>query len=205
VAIDGHKWLFAPVEAGCILVRDRKLMRDTFSYRPPYYSFHDHTDEEEPVNFHEYGPQNSRAFRALKLWLTMSQAGRSSYQQTIAANIDLAAALARLLQDEPDFEVATRSLSITTFRYVPVDLDPTSASNRDYLNRLNRAVMEAVQRGGKAYLSNALVDSVFYLRTCITNFRSSEADVRALPGIVREQGHRLHRLLRQDALKSPLL
>lgn len=199
VAVDGHKWLFAPVEAGCVLVRDRKLMRNSFAYRPSYYSFYDHPEEQEPVNFHEYGPQNSRTFRALKLWLALGQAGSRGYQRMICANIALAGTLARLLDAEPDFEVATRSLSITTFRYVPEELGPYDPSQRDYLDQLNRAVMEAVQRGGKAYLSNALVEGTFYLRTCITNFRSTEADVRALPGIVREQGQELHRQLRRAA------
>jgi glutamate/tyrosine decarboxylase-like PLP-dependent enzyme len=82
VALDPHKWLYAPVEAGCVLVRDRSRLSETFAYHPPYYGF-TKPDEEPPLNYHELGPQNSRGFRALKVWLGILQAGRDGYVQSI--------------------------------------------------------------------------------------------------------------------------
>src|SRR4029077_4837998 len=68
VAVDPHKWLYAPLEAGCVLVRDAEKLRNAFSYRPAYYHFDD-----QVVNYHDFGPQNSRGFRALKVWLALRQ------------------------------------------------------------------------------------------------------------------------------------
>ena len=73
VAVDPHKWLYAPLEAGCALVRDAEALRGAFSYHPPYYHF-----EERATNYVDYGPQNSRGFRALKVWLALRQAGANT-------------------------------------------------------------------------------------------------------------------------------
>ena len=89
VAVDPHKWLYAPLEAGCALVRHAGALTDTFSYRPPYYHF-DEEETDPAVNFYERGPQNSRGFRALKVWLALRQAGREGYARSIADDIRLA-------------------------------------------------------------------------------------------------------------------
>jgi len=78
VALDPHKWLYSPLEAGCTLVRDPKLLVGAFSFHPDYYLFDDH-GEEQGRNYHEFGLQNSRGFRALKVWLALRQVGRSGY------------------------------------------------------------------------------------------------------------------------------
>ena len=76
VAVDPHKWLYAPLEAGCALVRDPAALRAAFAYHPPYYHF-----EEHATNYVDYGPQNSRGFRALKVWLALRQVGAAGYRQ----------------------------------------------------------------------------------------------------------------------------
>ncbi len=120
VAVDPHKWLYAPLEAGCALVRRRGDLRRAFSYHPSYYHF-DH----EVTNYFDYGPQNSRGFRALKVWLALRQVGWSGYQQMIGDDMRLSRHLHTLVQQHPDFEALTQHLSITTFRYVPGDLRPS--------------------------------------------------------------------------------
>ena len=75
VAVDPHKWLYAPLEAGCALVRDAEALRAAFAYHPPYYHF-----EERATNYVDYGPQNSRGFRALKVWLALRQVGAAGYR-----------------------------------------------------------------------------------------------------------------------------
>jgi len=85
VALDPHKWLYAPLEAGCVLVRDGQRLRDAFSYHPPYHHF-----GEEAVNLVDYGPQNSRGFRALKVWLGLQQVGRRGCVQMIGDDVALA-------------------------------------------------------------------------------------------------------------------
>ena len=200
IAIDAHKWLFAPLEAGCAIVRNPKQLRDTFSYSPSYYRYYGHPGE-EPVNFHEYGPQNSRGFRALKVWLALRQAGRQNYVDMISNNIQLAQTLYRDLEATPDFEVGTQGLSVTTFRYVPNDLEVNTPKTESYLNELNGELLSRIQKGGEAYASNAVLDGKFFLRVCVTNFRSTLEDVRALPAIVRRLGSNLDHEMRPRDLR----
>src|SRR6185369_3214612 len=117
VAVDPHKWLYAPLEAGCALVRDQDALRAAFAYHPPYYHF-----EERATNYVDYGPQNSRGFRALKVWLAMRQVGAAGYRRMIADDIRLSRAMADAVGRHPELEFATQELSITTFRFVPGDL-----------------------------------------------------------------------------------
>ena len=182
VAVDPHKWLYAPLEAGCALVRRPEDLRNAFSYRPPYY----HLDE-DVLNLVDYGPQNSRGFRALKVWLALQHIGRIGYVETIAEDMRLSRKLHQLLQNHPEFEALTQSLSITTFRYVPSDLQSKVGQPEveEALNRLNRDLLDRVEKSGEAFLSNAVIDGKFALRACIVNFRTSEEDIEALPGILK--------------------
>src|SRR5262249_6208713 len=134
VAGDPHKWLYAPLEAGCALVRNRQALRDTFNYHPTYYQF---GAGEEPLNYHEYGPQNSRGLRALKVWLALRQIGRNGYERLIAEDIRLSEEMFRQIAAHPELEARTQALSIATFRYVPTDLQPGADSAGAYLNHLN--------------------------------------------------------------------
>jgi aromatic-L-amino-acid/L-tryptophan decarboxylase len=190
LALDPHKWLYQPVEAGCALVRDREKLRHAFSYRPVYYHLaHTHQEEEdEPINYFELGPQNSRGFRALKVWLALRQVGRAGYVRMISEDCALARELHRLVEAEPELEAGTTSLSITTFRYVP-----EGVAAGEYLNDLNAELLTRLEAGGEAYLSNAVIDGRFYLRACIVNFRTTIDDIRALPGIVARIGREVDR------------
>ena len=201
LAVDGHKWLFAPLEAGIALVRDRRAQFDTFSYRPPYYHF-DKDAESDQFHYHEYGPQNSRAFRALKVWLILGQLGRRAYAEIVSRNIELSREMHRALDESGEVEAHTQGLSIATFRYVPGDLTPGGGGEADaYLDTLNSALVTRIQHSGEAYVSNAVVGGRFLLRACITNFRTTGDDVRALPEIVQRLGAALDAELRPAALK----
>jgi glutamate/tyrosine decarboxylase-like PLP-dependent enzyme len=199
VALDPHKWLYAPVEAGCVLVRDRSRLSETFAYHPPYYGF-TKPDEEPPLNYHELGPQNSRGFRALKVWLGILQAGRDGYVQSIRDDIALAQALDAAVTAHPELESGPGGLSIATFRFVPADLG-RDAARVDYLDRLNREILSRVQAGGEAFVSNAIVAGAYYLRACIVNFRTDRGDVEALPEIVARLGRAADAALRPAALR----
>jgi aromatic-L-amino-acid decarboxylase len=194
VAVDPHKWLYAPLEAGCVLVRQADRLRDAFSYRPSYYHFDD-----QVVNYFDYGPQNSRGFRALKVWLALRQVGRAGYLKMIGDDILLARHLHQLLAPHPEFEATTQSLSITTFRYVPPDLKPQLGSEKveNYLNQLNQHLLTAVERSGEAFLSNALIGGKFVLRACIVNFHTSLGDVEALPLLLSRLGKEVDTALRR--------
>ncbi len=192
VAIDPHKWLFAPLEAGCVLVRNRETLRATFSHRPPYYHF-DGTDEEEPLNYYEWGLQNSRGFRALKVWFILRQLGRDGCVQLMRKNIDLTRTLHAAVSQHPLLQAFGQHLSICTFRFVPTDLrdQQDEAPVNAYLNRLNERLLTVLQHDGRIFLSNAVLNGRFVLRPCIVNFRTTEADVLAVPEVVVEIGRRL--------------
>jgi aromatic-L-amino-acid/L-tryptophan decarboxylase len=199
VAVDPHKWLYAPLEAGCALVRDRALLKDTFSYHPPYYRFGEEGDE-GPLNYFEYGPQNSRGFRALKVWLALQQAGRRGYVRMIADDIALARDLFRLAEHDPELEAWTTSLSITTFRYRPHDLARADAAPDAYLDELNAALLDRLQASGEAFISNAVVGGRLLLRACVVNFRTTRDDLEALVATVKRIGRELDATMRPHAL-----
>jgi aromatic-L-amino-acid/L-tryptophan decarboxylase len=196
VAVDPHKWLYAPLEAGCALVRDRQSLVATFSYHPTYYRFDDHA-EEELTNFYELGLQNSRGFRALKVWLALRQVGREGYVRMIRDDCHAAQELYSSLQNYSELEPLTHGLSITTFRFVPEDMRSEEKSREEYLNKLNAEILSRLQSGGAAYPSNALVHGKFAIRVCIVNFRTTQADVLALPPLVVTIGRETDREMRR--------
>jgi glutamate/tyrosine decarboxylase-like PLP-dependent enzyme len=185
VAVDPHKWLYAPLEAGCALVRNAAALRAAFAYHPPYYHF-----EEQATNFVDYGPQNSRGFRALKVWLALRQVGAAGYRQMIADDIRLSEAMAAVVGRHPELQLATQELSITTFRYVPRDLQDQvgDETTEHHLDAVNRELLDRLQRGGEAFVSNAIIAGRYLLRACIVNFHTARADVEAVPEIVSRIG-----------------
>ena len=195
VAVDPHKWLYAPLEAGCALVRDPEKLRGAFAYHPVYYHF-----GAEATNYFDLGPQNSRGFRALKVWLALQQVGREGYERMISDDIDLARALFELISQYAELDALTQSLSITTFRFVPADLDAGDEKAANYLDELNLELLTRLQSSGEAYLSNAVVHGKFALRACIVNFRTSLADIEALLPIVVRIGKALDLEMRSHSL-----
>jgi glutamate/tyrosine decarboxylase-like PLP-dependent enzyme len=189
VAVDPHKWLYAPLEAGCALVRDPAALRNAFSYHPPYYSF-----DVEATNYYDLGPQNSRGFRALKIWLALQQAGAAAYRQMIGEDVALARHLYELAAQHPELEAFTHNLSITTLRYVPSELRASVGSEQTetYLNRLNQLLLTYFENSGEAFCSNAVIDGKSALRFCIVNFRTSTGDIEAVPPLVVRLGRQAH-------------
>jgi glutamate/tyrosine decarboxylase-like PLP-dependent enzyme len=189
VAVDPHKWLYAPLEAGCALVRKPSALRNAFSYHPPYYSF-----EVEATNYFDIGPQNSRGFRALKVWLGLQHAGAAGYREMIQDDITLAQYLYELALSHPELEAISNHLSITTLRYVPRELRPSLGSDatEDYLNRLNQRLLTEIENSGQAFISNAVIARKYALRFCIVNFRASTVDIEAMPQFVVDLGRHVH-------------
>jgi glutamate/tyrosine decarboxylase-like PLP-dependent enzyme len=189
VAIDPHKWLYAPLEVGCTLVRDPSHLHGAFGYTPTYYHF-ESDEPSPPPNYFELGPQNSRALRALKVWMGLRQAGRDGLAHSIADDMRLSRELFALAKDHPEIEAVSQGLSITTFRYVPPDVD-RRADDQSALNALNERLLDALQWSGRAYISNALVNGRYVLRACIVNFRTDRPDLEALIEAVVDIGRGL--------------
>lgn len=187
VSLDPHKWLYVPIDAGCLLFRKDAAARAAFSAdEADYIKTHGYTDE-EAFAFWDYGVELSRRFRALKVWLTLQYYGSRRIAQAISEDIALAAYLSEIVSKADDFELlAPAELSICCFRYVP-----RAGISDQELDQLNEKIMETVQKGGRAYLSNATVNGKFALRACITNFRTTKADIDETIAAVRDAGKAL--------------
>jgi len=198
VAVDPHKWLYTPLEAGCALVRDPMKLRGAFAYDPPYYHFEGRT-----INYVEYGPQNSRGFRALKVWLAMRQVGAAGHRQMIAQDLELSRRLAAAVDRHPELERFTQGLSITTFRYVPRELRGRigEPETEHLLDALNRELLDRMQRSGEVFVSNAVVRGRYLLRACIVNFHTRPSDVEAVAEIAARLGAEIHRGLTKSTAR----
>jgi aromatic-L-amino-acid decarboxylase len=182
VAIDAHKWMYVPVECGCAIVRDAGAMRDAFSLVPPYLR-----DDTALPWFSEFGIQQSRGFKALKLWMALRHIGIEGYRRSIARDIALARALQARVRAASDFELVSEGpLSVTCFRYAPEGLRGQNAE----IDRVNRAVLDRLQRDGKVFLTGTEIHGRLALRACIVNFRTQESDLDALIDEVRDAGQR---------------
>lgn len=186
VALDPHKWLYVPLEAGCTLMRDPHALQRAFSHGAEYLREDKTRYAEQRVDFTEYGLQNSRGFRALKVWMSLRQIGARGYRERIERDMELAQKLGRHVEAHPELELlAPVSLSICAFRYRPQDVP------EEKLNALNQAVLERVWSGEKVFLSNTLVYGKFALRACIVNFRTEEPDLQVLIDEVVSAGRSL--------------
>ena len=181
VSLDPHKWLYVPVDAGCLLFRDPRPVKAAFNTEDAdYIKVHGHSDD-EAFAFWDYGVELSRRFRALKVWLTLSYYGARRIAEAVTEDIALASYLGELVEAAEDFELlAPVELSICCFRYVPPGVKATD------LDSLNERIMGRVQTGGRAYLSNATVNGRFALRACITNFRTTKSDIEETIEAIRD-------------------
>jgi glutamate/tyrosine decarboxylase-like PLP-dependent enzyme len=188
IALDPHKWLSVPVECGTVLVQDGRLLRETFSLVPDYLR----TEADRGFGglpwYSEYGIQQTRGFRALKLWMTLQHLGRDGVRDLIARHLALAQHLAGLVDAAPDLErLGHVELSIVCFRYVPSRLKGDDRA----LDALNKRVMEEVQASGAAFLTQTTLRGRFALRACILHYATSESDLAVLVDAVQKTGARL--------------
>jgi aromatic-L-amino-acid/L-tryptophan decarboxylase len=186
IAVDAHKWLYTPLLGGCVLVRDQRRLAASFATDATYIWIHD--DLREGVDFTMHGPDFSRGFAALRIWLSLLAHGRAAYGRRIAHDAALARYLGELVDQHPDFELMTPvSLSICCFRYAPAAL----RGDEDRLDSLNKRLMSAVMGDGRVYCSNAVLNGRFCLRACIVNFRTEAEQVELLLEVAAEHGARL--------------
>jgi aromatic-L-amino-acid/L-tryptophan decarboxylase len=173
-ALDPHKWMFVPVEAGFVAVRDAEAMRSAFSLVPPYIRTSGSAAGVYGLPwFSEYGFQQTRGFRALKVWMTLKHAGFNGIRDAVAGNIALARYLADAVARDPDLELVATGLSVVCFR-------------RRGDDALNRRILERLQLGGDAFLTSTDLNGRFVLRACIVNYRSTPDDVDRMLAAVRQ-------------------
>jgi glutamate/tyrosine decarboxylase-like PLP-dependent enzyme len=172
IACDPHKWLFAPIDAGVTLVRQPGLLARSFAFHASYLET---SESDDRVDMIERTPENTRPFRALKVWVALQALGRDGYAALIERNIALARRMEERVRATPGLRLAApRELSIVCWR-----AEPEGVANAD-LDDLQTRVIAELEARGIAMVSNArLLDGSTAIRSCIVNFRTSEDDVDA--------------------------
>jgi glutamate/tyrosine decarboxylase-like PLP-dependent enzyme len=173
LALDPHKWLSVPVDCGCLLVRDPEQLRGTFSLVPPYLR-----DDSDPLGwFSEYGIEQTRPFRSLKVWATLAHAGRDGLRERITTCTRLARRLGELVAEAPDLELlAPVETSIAAYRFAPAD----PAVPADLLDKVNHALPLRVQQRGRAFVTGTVLRGREASRACLLNAATTEEDLRVL-------------------------
>lgn len=188
ISLDPHKWLYQPLDCGCLLYRDLKAGVRAFSHSGDYAR----TLTADPIEgfaFFEESLELSRRFRALKLWLSLRYHGLAAFRESIAKDLRQARRLAEAIQREPRLElVASGELSAVCFRYLGI-----ARQSEDELNILNAEMLEVLTKRGKVYLSNASVAGKFCLRACIVNHRTTDSDVEAILNEVLEAADQIRK------------
>jgi len=186
IAFDLHKWMYAQYETGCLLVREPAALEASFKHGADYLVSHERGVSAGPVAFADRGPELSRGFRALKVWMQLKEAGLERHAALVAQNVDQARYLASLVGDAENLELmAPPSLNIVCFRYNPGTLDAEA------LNSVNREILLRLQERGIATPSYTMLRGAYVIRVAITNHRSVNTDFELLASEVERLGREL--------------
>ena len=167
LAMDAHKWMFQPIECGCVLVRDRRWLSQTF--KESTHLLKDADQEGEELNYMYMGIQLTRHFRALKLWMSLKTFGVRAMQRGIERGFELAELAESLLRDAGTWDIVTPArMAIVTFRYIPRDGDETMA------DEVTNALVMALARDGFAFASSTELRGKSVLRMCTNNPRTTQ-------------------------------
>jgi aromatic-L-amino-acid decarboxylase len=174
ISLDPHKWLYQPLDCGCLLYRDPRHARAAFAHSGDYAR----SLSQDPVEgfaFFEESLELSRRFRALKIWLSLRYHGLNAFRDAIRADLDHAQQLADLVRANEKLELlAPVELSAVCFHYVGADVPGRR------LSELNAAILKRVIQRGRVYISNAVIHGKFALRACFVNHRTKAEDVQAV-------------------------
>ena len=172
ISLDPHKWLYQPLDCGCLLYRSSQAAKKAFSHTGDYARSLT-ADPVEGFAFFEESLELSRRFRALKLWLSLRYHGLAAFRESIRKDLAQARRLADFIRKEPQLELlAPVALSAVCFRH-----RGTKQLSGEDLNRFNASLLKRVVERGRVYLSNATLHGKFCLRACIVNHRTTDADI----------------------------
>jgi len=209
VTVDPHKWLYLPKECGGLLVRDPNTLHRAFRLEADYLEAQAGRGD-GARNYRSLGPESSRGFRALKVWMALQHLGTEGYVRLFRQNLACVGRLDRRVRADPEFEALhVPTLYIYSFRYVPADLSGTAGGDRrpstqTYLDRLNAAIVDRVNRSGDVFLTTTRLRGVTALRVSICNHRTTFADVDRLFRSLKDAGRAVDRALRGSASRHRL-
>jgi aromatic-L-amino-acid decarboxylase len=188
ITLDPHKWLYISYECGCVLVKDTEKLRNSFTLLAPYLRGILPT-EYTGLDYLEYGPQMSRGFRALKVWMSLKQIGVERYTRLLERNVALVEYLDQLVRKSDEFEPLCRPvLQMYCFRFAP------RGGKRMYdaeLNSLNQRIVDEAQLTGKVFLMTTSIRGKTALRLSVTNHRTTRKDIKLTLDLLRRIGNKL--------------
>ncbi|MDG6902044.1 MAG: aspartate aminotransferase family protein [Nitrososphaerota archaeon] len=187
VTLDPHKWLFISYQCGCVLVKDPLKLRNTFTQHAAYLKGILPT-EYTGLDYHEYGPQMSRGFTALKVWMSLKQIGVKRYSRLLGRDVALVEYLDKLVRSSEEFEPLCKPvLQMYCFRFVP----KTKKLAEDEVDSLNQRIADEAQLTGKAFLMTTSIRGKTALRLSVTNHRTRKEDVDLTFNLLRRIGRKL--------------
>jgi glutamate/tyrosine decarboxylase-like PLP-dependent enzyme len=188
IALDPHKWLYLPVDVGCVIYRNPEFAHAAFAHEAEYTKMFGEQADEAFVCW-DYGPELSRRFRALKVWMLLKGVGLDGLSAAIENNLACAHHLESMVQASDDFEMAAPvDLSIFCFRHVPAQIRNETP---ELIDRFNERLLVALQQDGSSYLSNTTLGGRFALRGCVLNYRTTLRDMEILINDLRRVGKSL--------------
>jgi len=188
LTMDLHKWMQVPFEAGCVFVKRRADHRDTFTTTPEYLERHERGISAGDFWLSDYGPQLSRGFRALKIWLSIKEQGTARYARLVDRCMSLAQQFSIRLGETAELKLlAPVVLNIVCFRYDPGGMSP------DALNELNRELVMRLQESGVAVPSYTTLDGRFCMRVAFANHRTRAEDLDIFVDAALKLGEKLSR------------
>ena len=184
IALDFHKWLYQPFEAGCTLIRDWSSFRKGYYKKASYLA----TDMEEAgrIDFNEHQFQLSRNAKALKVWMSFKAYGAHNFRKMIDKDISLTEYLAASVNESDDFELITEALlGITCFRYIGKQSDST------HIDKLNKEIIPALENDGRVFITGTTLQNRPVIRACLINHRLQEQHLDHLISVIREVGEKV--------------
>ncbi|WP_066505618.1 pyridoxal phosphate-dependent decarboxylase family protein [Abyssisolibacter fermentans] len=167
ISTDPHKWFFIPVEVGCVLIKDREHLYNTYRVSDKEY------DADDPIEYMNYGIQFTRMSRAFKIWFAFRAYGINKLSEIIDQNLDLSQEFTDLIDKSDKWELlCPTQTSAVCFRYVP----NSECSDRQ-LNEVQSNIVKELELSGKAFLSQAVVNGKVAIRACFSNHRTSYEDL----------------------------
>jgi len=173
LTVDPHKWFYQPYEMGCLLVRNSKWLKHTFTEKPEYLKDVEGNDSE--INFYDHGVQLTRRFRALKLYMSVKTFGLKAFRKAIDYNLKLAEQTEAILRKSSKWEVVSpATLAVINFRYNSIKLN----LNEEELDELNQKISEKIMASREALLVTTILQNQIVLRMCLINPRTTLEDVK---------------------------
>ncbi|WP_435373087.1 pyridoxal phosphate-dependent decarboxylase family protein [Aequorivita marina] len=173
LTIDPHKWFYQPYEIGCLLIKNHKWLKGTFTEKPEY--LRDIEGNTSEINFYDHGIELTRRFRALKFYMSVKTFGLGEFRKAISYNVKLAEATEAFLRTSPNWEVISpATLAVINFRYNPIGNKLTEKK----LDALNQRISKSVVDSKEALLVTTVLNGQVVLRMCLINPRTTLDDVK---------------------------